>query len=112
MIGKIISWNVRGINDGKKHRIIMGCLKRWKPDLICLQEIKTEEINLQIIRNLWNGSKVDWVFLPADGAARGILIMWDKEKFICRGVERGRVSLLGLFENWGNGKNWAFSSVY
>lgn len=38
MIGNILSWNVRGLNDCKKRGVIQGCLKRWKPVIICFQE--------------------------------------------------------------------------
>lgn len=104
-IRKIILWNVRGVNDSKKRGIIKGCLRRWKSDVICLQETKMNDINNRVISGLWSDKKVDWIFLLADGSAKGILITWDKEKFCCKGVERGRVSLSVLLEICGSGED-------
>lgn len=44
MIGKITSWNVKSLNDKKKIGEIRGCLQRWKPDIICLQKTKMEDM--------------------------------------------------------------------
>ncbi|XP_021899093.1 uncharacterized protein LOC110815570 [Carica papaya] len=52
MIGKTISYNVRGIHEVKKRGVIKGCLKRWKPDVVRLQETKSEEINKKVINSL------------------------------------------------------------
>lgn len=55
---------------------------------------------------------MDWVYTPADGVVRGILVIWDEEKLVCRVVEKGKVSLSIPFENQGYGKKWVFSRVY
>lgn len=43
MIEKIVSWNVRRMNDRGTRLVIKGCLKRWKPIVVCLQETKIED---------------------------------------------------------------------
>jgi exonuclease III len=35
---KILSWNVRGMNDAEKRLQIRGLLMEWKADIVCLQE--------------------------------------------------------------------------
>ena len=37
---KILSWNVRGLKDCRKHSIVKILLLEWKCDVICLQETK------------------------------------------------------------------------
>ena len=37
---KILSWNVRGLNDCRKRLIVKNLLREWKCDVICLQETK------------------------------------------------------------------------
>ena len=37
---KIISWNVRGLNDCEKRLRIWNMIKGWGIDIICLQEKK------------------------------------------------------------------------
>jgi exonuclease III len=41
---KIISLNVRGINDAGKRSSISNLLKSWKPNVVCLQETKMNSI--------------------------------------------------------------------
>jgi endonuclease/exonuclease/phosphatase family metal-dependent hydrolase len=39
---KILSWNVRGINELDKRLRIKGLIREWKVDLVCLMETKME----------------------------------------------------------------------
>ena len=48
---KIISWNVRGLNDSRKRLIVKNLLREWKCDVICLQE----ELNLLAWIDKWWG---------------------------------------------------------
>ena len=42
---KILSWNVRSLNDRRKHSIVKNLLRGWKCDVICLQETKLTGID-------------------------------------------------------------------
>jgi hypothetical protein len=44
MILKIVSWNVRGINDARKRVSNSNLLKSWKPNVVRLQETKMDNI--------------------------------------------------------------------
>ena len=37
---KLLSWNVRGLNDFSKRLRVKNLHKQWKADLVCLQEMK------------------------------------------------------------------------
>jgi hypothetical protein len=109
---KIISWNVRGMNEYEKRIKIRRRLREWKADIVCLQETKMEVINAEVVRSVWGCVHVDWIYLGARGASGGILLMWDR-----RVVEKiedcvGRFVVACLFrsvtENW----EWAFAGVY
>jgi hypothetical protein len=109
---KIISWNVRGMNEYEKRIKIRRRLREWKADIVCLQETKMEVINIEVVRSVWGCVHVDWIYLGARGASGGILLMWDR-----RVVEKiedcvGRYVVACLFrsvtENW----EWAFAGVY
>lgn len=75
MIGKIISWNVRGVNNRGKRHIIRGCLAKWKPDIVCLQESKLEKCLDETIHSMWRLKEVGWHCIPANGTAGGIILM-------------------------------------
>lgn len=62
---KIISWNVRGINDAGKRLRISNLLKSWKPNIICLQETKMEHISFGLVRGLWGGPFTGLVSPPS-----------------------------------------------
>ena len=74
---KIISWNVRGLNNPQKRESVKYWLRNWKCDAVCLQETKLAEVDLQVVRSLWGNSFVGWECLPAVGSAGGVLMLWD-----------------------------------
>ncbi|XP_030970526.1 uncharacterized protein LOC115990899 [Quercus lobata] len=74
---KIISWNVRGLNEQDKRLWVRNLIRSWRPDIVCLQETKMELITRVVIRSLWGGQHVDWSYLGSCGASRGVLLMWD-----------------------------------
>jgi len=49
---KILSWNVRGINELDKRLRIKGLIRDWKVDLVCLMETKMEVITREVVRSL------------------------------------------------------------
>ena len=75
---KMMSWNVRGLNDPWKRLIVRNLLREWNCDVVCLQETKLAGMDRQLIGSLWSCPYVDWVVLDADQTASGILMMWDR----------------------------------
>jgi hypothetical protein len=75
---RILSWNVRGLNNPHKCDRVKFWLRQWKCDIVCLQETKLEFLDRRIIRSLWGNPYVDWEFLEAVGTAGGVLLLWDK----------------------------------
>jgi hypothetical protein len=109
---KILSWNVRGLNEGVKRLRARNLLRQWKANIICLQETKLEFIPNNIVRSLWGCPYVDWCYLASCGASGGMLIMWDK-----RIVEKidafvGKFVLAYSFRSVVDDFPWAFDGVY
>jgi exonuclease III len=46
---KILSWNVRGINEPDKSLRIKGLIREWKVDLVCLMETKMKVITSEVV---------------------------------------------------------------
>jgi exonuclease III len=40
-----LTWNVRGLNEGRKRLKIRNLLSKWKVDIVCLQETKLKLIS-------------------------------------------------------------------
>jgi exonuclease III len=57
---KIISWNVRGLNERDKRLRINNLLGLWKVDIVCFQETKMESILNSFVQSLWGCPYVDW----------------------------------------------------
>jgi exonuclease III len=75
---KIIVRNVRGLNAFKKRLRLMGLLKEWKVDIVCLIETKMGVITWEVVHSFWRGQHVDWIYKGAVGASGGMLLMWGK----------------------------------
>jgi exonuclease III len=109
---KIIVWNVRGLNAFKKRLKIRGLLKEWKADIVCLIETKMEFISREVVRSIWGGQHVGWVYMGSNGASGGLLLMWDR-----RVVEKmeecmGQYTMACCFQNVQDHFVWAFGGVY
>ena len=60
---KIVTWNVRGLNDREKRLQIKNLIKMWRADVICLQETKMELMSRSLVKSLWGCHYVDWACL-------------------------------------------------
>ena len=52
---KILSWNIRELNDEEKRKLIKSVVRTQKVDLVCLLETKVQEMKLQVVRSLGVG---------------------------------------------------------
>ena len=52
---KILSWNVRGVNDPDKRKVIKNFIRIHRVDMVCLQETKVQEMNIDMVRSLGVG---------------------------------------------------------
>ena len=68
---KIMSWNVRGVNDPDRRKIIRNFMKYQRVDLVCLQETKIQDMTVAVAHSLGVGRISDWRALNAEGSAGG-----------------------------------------
>lgn len=109
---KIISWNVRSLNDAKKKNIITECLDQWKPIIVCFQETKIKIIYVKTIRSIWRSGEVGWPFIPTKGSAGDILVPWNKDKVDCIDSMIGETTVSYFFSDNVNEAEWYYSDVY
>ena len=76
---KLLSWNVRGLNDPKIREILRNWLRNWKVDVVCLQETKLDKVDWRLIQSIWGNRYVAWEVLNAVNTAGGVLLLWDKQ---------------------------------
>ena len=109
---KILSWNVRGVNDRNKRKIIKALISSQKVDLVCLQETKMTEMSLGVVQSLGVGRFLEWGALNARGAAGGVVVFWDNRVLELVWMEVGLFSISCRFRNCEDGFGWIFSGVY
>ena len=109
---KLLSWNVRGVNNPNKRKVIRNFIRSQRVDLVCLQETKIQELSLAVVRSLGVGRLAEWRAVEAEGTAGGILVFWDTRKLELVETEIGHFSVTCMFKNVEDGFLWAFTGVY
>jgi exonuclease III len=72
---KILTWNVRGMNNVARQEDIKQVVNMFKPDIVCIQETKIALITPAIIRStLGRDYESSFIFKPAEGTRGGIII--------------------------------------
>ena len=109
---KIISWNVRGVNDLDKRKVIKNFFRSHRADLVSLLETKVQDMNIDMVRSLGVDRCLNWKSLNAEGSAWGILLFWDNSRISLVDYVVGRLSVSCLFRMAEDGFQWAFFEVY
>lgn len=74
-LGKIISWNVNGLNEPKRRKIIYNWLKKQKCDVCYLQETHITLKYRKLLENKYLGEE----FVSLDDKKRGVVTYVRKE---------------------------------
>lgn len=72
---KVLSWNVRGINSRDKWNAIRDKVTDSACDIICFQETRKEEIDVNFLRNVCPPNFDRFEFLPSIGTSREFLLL-------------------------------------
>ena len=102
---RMVSWNVRGLNDLRKRLVVRNLLQEWNCDVVCLQETK-------LVGVLWSCPYVDLVALDVDQTTSGVLMVWDRRVLEKLEVMVGLFSVSVWWQGLGAGFIWACSGVY
>lgn len=126
---KIVSWNIRGANDGAKRKIVKALVRSQRADVVCVQETKLSSMLDSLFRSLGACRFLNWEALDAAG---GVLFFGMKEVFHNRKVLVGdftcladsrmsKMALAGRLQGSMNcytdtvgscfGKNWGLSEA-
>jgi hypothetical protein len=109
---KILSWNVRALNDRGKRLSISNLIRQWKVDIVCFQETKMLSISNVFVHSLWDSPHVDWCYVASSGASGGILLLWDRRVVSRIDSCMGNFVVACKFKNVDDGLVWAFAGVY
>ena len=87
---KCITWNVSGIQNGKRWGTVGRYLREWRADFICLQETMLTHTEQRTWTLLGWGSGESQVSIAASGRSGGIILAWKEATFYRFETWRGR----------------------
>jgi hypothetical protein len=109
---KLVSWNVRGLNDPKKREVLKNWLRKWKVDVMCLQETKLDKVDWQVMQSIWGNRFAGWEALNAKHTAGGVLLLWDKRVLELTDSKVGTFSVSCCWKGIIDGFEWIGTGVY
>nr|XP_023884749.1 uncharacterized protein LOC111996948 [Quercus suber] len=109
---RLLSWNVRGLNNSRKREVCKNLLKEWRCDIVCLQETKLSLVNSVVLRSLSGSPFNDWAVLDAVQSSGGVLLVWDKRVVEKIDVLVGQFSVSVLFRGVVDGFEWVCTGIY
>lgn len=107
---KIISWNVRRLNDKEKRLAIRQTVLLEKPEVICFQETKIGQMNQNMVQQTCGKRLKDFQCLDAQGTKGGILLAWNPSKFSLIQCDKGEYTISVLLKY--KGEEIKVTSVY
>ena len=111
---RLLSWNIRGLNNPRKREVCKNLLnlKDWKSDIVYFQETKVSSIDMVFVRSLWGSPFIDWAVLDAVQSSGGVLLIWDKRVFEQLDIVVGQFSVSVLLRGVVDDFVWACTGVY
>lgn len=73
----ILLWDVRGINERDKCRVIKSLTLMHLKNLVCLKETKVNQMSVSLVRSLCGGRCLEWGAMDSRDQVGGVLVFWD-----------------------------------
>lgn len=109
---KLISWNIREMNNGRKRMVIKNLMRSWKADVVCFQETKVEGDISNMVKEVWGNKWAHFAQLEASGTRGGVVIMWDKRVWDGEISSIGEYSISCCFTGVSQDLKWLLTGVY
>jgi exonuclease III len=111
-IWKILNWKIRGINSEKKWLAIANKIDECGCDIVCIQETKREDFDIQFIRKFAPKKFNKFEFLPFIGASGGMIILWNGSLFNGTIKFQNEFSLSVRFTSNLSLDSWILTNIY
>ncbi|KAL4181813.1 hypothetical protein AMTRI_Chr12g272900 [Amborella trichopoda] len=108
----VLSWNVRGLGETRRKSDIKLLVRKYKPDIVILQETKSDVPNFALIKDIWGHGAVKFESVDAIGASGELWSLWDFLSFHCLSVERRDMFVTIFLQGPTFGNSWGIVNVY
>jgi exonuclease III len=75
----ILISNARGLNSRVRRSAVRDIVEQHRVSVVCLQETKVEQLTVSMNTDITGLIDFDYVCLPADGVAGGVLVAWRRD---------------------------------
>lgn len=112
-ICNIINWNVRGLNNPARRKVVRDLVSETRATIVMLQETKLEVVDAVLVTEILGQRFVDnFVVLPASGTRGGILMALDESHYKITQAEIGVHTVTARVAAVSGGEEWSVTVVY
>lgn len=87
-------------------------IKKWKVDILTMQETKMQQIDHKMERDLWGRRPFKYIHKQAEGRSGGILVAWNTNSVEMIDSRIGEFSVGVLFRDKAENREVTFAGVY
>lgn len=109
---KIMSWNVRGLNNPARRLVVREVARAHKIAILNLQETKIQTWSTELATDIGGSNLQGCVVLPAIGTRGGAAIFWDKQRVNIVSHHLGRFSIMVRVEIASSNNFFWMTTVY
>jgi hypothetical protein len=110
---KILSWNVRGLNEVDRRDSVQELVRDTGSTIVCLQETKLTTIDDATILRTWGQNFLNNIaVLPANGSRGGILLAASNDFFSLSQVYTTSHTVLAMITMKADNSAWWITGVY
>ena len=106
---KLISWNIRGLNNPHKQDNIKNIIRDNKLDIVLIQETKMLKDEIEGLL-VFKGGKI--IGNDLDGASGGMAVYWNDKCIARELIYENRNMMNIIFTNSKDGSTWVLTNVY
>ncbi|GAU22483.1 hypothetical protein TSUD_296020 [Trifolium subterraneum] len=103
---------LKGLGGASKRREVVNLVRRFNPDIVCIQETKLEVVEHLLCVSLWGSGEVDFSYRPSVGASGGVLTLWDPKVIAMESSSSFENFLIVRGKYISNGVNFRVVNIY
>jgi exonuclease III len=102
-----------GLNSGAKQEDVKQSISNVRPNIVCLQETKLQQISRSTVRAVLGGEfENNFLFQPSDGAKGGLLLAARESFYTLQHVKSSMNTITAHVLDYRSNLSWTITTVY